>query len=199
MLTSLGEAEEGRGESVRAAKVFDALSDRFASDRSAVRYETRVVEDLFRAGKNEEALSRAIRLKEKHGLGSPADSPPIPERETARKELAEMLASLAERKFEEGIRSGNSSALTLSAAAMEQLSDLSEAGSSDKDAELLLKRSIALIRSGNREEGIPLLLELLGEQRTDTIGERAASAFSQGPPPPGYCTRSASVTANSSR
>jgi hypothetical protein len=137
------------------------------------------VRDLFRAGKDEEALSRAIRLKEKHGLQPAAESPPLPERETARQELSEMLASLAERTFAEGIRSGNSSTLSLSAEAMEQLSDLSDAGSSDKDAELLLKRSIALIRSGNREEGVPLLLELLGEQRTDTIGERAATLYAE--------------------
>jgi hypothetical protein len=159
--------------------VFDVLSTRFASDRSAVHYETRVVRDLFRAGKDEEALSRAIRLKEKHGLQPAAESPPLPERETARQELSEMLASLAERTFAEGIRSGNSSTLSLSAEAMEQLSDLSDAGSSDKDAELLLKRSIALIRSGNREEGVPLLLELVGEQRTDTIGERAATLYAE--------------------
>ncbi len=179
LLIALGEAEEGRGETVRAAKVFDALSNRFASDRSAVRYETRVVKDLFRAGKDEEALSRGIRLKQKYGLGPPAESPSLPERETARQELVEMLASLAERKFEEGIRSGNSPALTLSAAAFEQLSDLRETGSSDKDAELLLKRSIALIRSGNREEGIPLVMELLEEQRTDTIGEQAAILYAE--------------------
>ncbi len=177
LLASLGETEERRGETIRAAKVFDILAARFAADRSAIRYETRAVEDLFRGGKEEEALSRAVDLTKKYGLGSPPESPLTPEREKARRELSEMIAAFAERKYEEGIRSGNSSALSLSATAMEQLSDLRETGSSDKDAELLLKRSIALIRSGKREEGIPLLLELVGEPRYDAIAERAALVY----------------------
>jgi len=179
LLASLGETEERRGETIRAAKFFDALATRCAADRSAIRYETKAVEDLFRAGKDEEALSRTVDLKKKYGLGSPTDSPLPPEGEKARNELSEMLASLAERKYEEGIRSGNSSALSLSVAAMEQLSDLRETGSSDKDAEFLLKRSIALIRSGKGKEGIPLLLELIGEQRDDAIGERAALVYAE--------------------
>jgi len=177
LLASLGEAEERRGETIRAAKVFDTLAARFAADRSAIRYETRAVEELFRAGKDEEALSRTVDLKKKYGLGRPTGAPLPPELEKARNDLSEMLGSLAERKYQEGIRAGHSSALPLSITAMEQLSDLREAGSSDKDAELLLKRSIALILAGRREEGVPLLLELVGEQRDDAIGEQAALVY----------------------
>lgn len=179
LLASLGEAEERRGETIRAATVFNTLATRFAADRSAIRYETRAVQDLFRAGKDEEALSRTIDLKKKYGLGAPGGSPLPSELETARSDLSEMLGSLAERKYQEGIRSGHVPALSLSITAMEQLSELGETSSSDKDAELLLKRSIALIRSGKREEGIPLLLELVGEQRDDAIGERAALVYAE--------------------
>ncbi len=177
LLASLGEAEERRGETIRAAKVFDALVARFPASRSAIGYETRAVEDLFRAGREEEALSRTVGLKKKYGLNPRTEAPLPPEREKARNELSEMVASLAERKYEEGIRSGNPSALSLSVTAMEQLSDLREAGSSDKEAELLLKRAIALILSGKRDEGIPLLLEIIGEPRDDAIGERAALVY----------------------
>ncbi len=178
LLTSLGENEERRGETIRAAKVFDALAARYPANRAAIGYETRAVEDLFRAGRDEEALSRAVGLKRKYGLAAPTGSPLSPEREKARNELSEMVASFAERKYEEGIRSGSASALSLSVTAMEQLPDLrDDGGSPDKDAELLLKRAIALIRSGKREEGIPLLLELIGEPRDDAIGERAALVY----------------------
>jgi hypothetical protein len=50
---------------------------------------------------------------------------------------------------------------------------------SGEDGELHLKWAIALLGSGDREGGILLLEELVGEQLGDATGERAAVLYAE--------------------
>jgi hypothetical protein len=90
-----------------------------------------------------------------------------------------MYKTLAEKKFDEGIRTGERSALSSSAALMGEYFQMRGDDPSDKDGELRLKWAIALLGSGDREGGLLLLEELVGEQRGDATGERAAVLYAE--------------------
>jgi len=180
MLASLGDAEEKRGETARAAVVYDVLARRFPNDEAAPAYEKKSIEDLRRAGREEEALSRALSQWERYGPGSSwAGSQAQPAREKARSELAGILKSLSEEKFAEGMRTGERSAMTAAAAGMKQYFAVKGGEPTGADAELQLKWGIASLQAGDRDAGIGLLLELMGEQGSDPIGERAAILYAE--------------------
>jgi outer membrane protein assembly factor BamD (BamD/ComL family) len=178
LLTSLGKAEERRGETSRAAAVFDVLASRFSGDEATLTYEMKSVEDLLRAGRDDEAFPRAMRLKEKYGPGSSwAEAQPIEVREMAWEKLAEMLEAISERKFEEGLRSGKRSTMAAAAAGMEKLFAVREHRSDESKAELRFKWAIASIKSGDREKGIGILKSLLTGQQSGPIAEKAAILY----------------------
>jgi TolA-binding protein len=180
LLTALWEAEEIRGEALRAAKVRDVASRRFPTDEGTAALEIKMVGALLRAGQDREALARALTLRGKYGPGSAwAGSQPAPVREKAAAELAGMLKVLSERKFDEGIRSGERSAMSSAATLMEEYFATRGGEPLDEDGELRLKWAIALLRSGDREGGVLLLEELVGEQRGDATGERAAVLYAE--------------------
>ena len=180
LLTALWEAEEMRGKVVRAAKVRDVAARRFPSDEGLAALEMRMVGALLRAGQDREALARALALRGKYGPGSAwAQSQPAPVREKAAAELAGMLKNLSERKFDEGIRSGDRSGMSSAATLIGEYFDLKDGESTDEDGELRLKWAIALLGSGDREGGVLLLEELVGEQRGDVTGERAAVLYAE--------------------
>lgn len=180
LLTSLGEAEERRGETHRAALVFDVLARSFSGDEATLAFEMKSVEDLLRAGKEDAAFSRALVLKEKYGPGSAwAESQPPEVREKVRVKLAAMLETLSERKFEKGIRSGDRSTMADAAAGMNQLFAVEEGRSAASNPDLRLKWAIASIRAGDRKKGIAILEDILQEERSGTIGENAAILYAE--------------------
>jgi hypothetical protein len=180
LLSALWEAEEKRGEASRAAEVRDVAARRFPSDANAAALEMETVESLLRGGREGEALDRALTLRGKYGPGSAwAQSQSAPVREKTAKELAGMFKVLAGKKFDEGIRTGERSALSSSAALMGEYFQMRGDDPSDKDGELRLKWAIALLGSGDREGGLLLLEELVGEQRGDATGERAAVLYAE--------------------
>ncbi len=164
LLAALWEVEEKRGEASRAAEVRDAAARRFPSDENAAALEMETVESLLRVGREREALDRALTLRGKYGPDSAwAQSQPAPVGEKTAKELAAMLRTLAGKKFDEGIRSGERSALSSSAALMGEYFLVKGDDPTDGDGELRLKWAIALLGSGDREGGVLLLEELVGE------------------------------------
>jgi len=178
LLTALGEAEERRGETSRAAVVFDVLAGRYTGDEAALMYEMKSVEDLIRAGKEDEAYSRALTLNEKYGPGSAwANSHSPAARKAAHEKLAGMLKTLSERKFDEGVLSGKRSTMAAAASGMEQYFSVKGGQSPGSKAELRLKYAIAALKSGDRETGIGLLESLLEEQTSGPIGEKAAILY----------------------
>jgi len=180
LLTALWEAEEIRGNALRAAKVHDVASRRFPTDEGTAALEIKMVGALLRAGQDREALARALTLRGKYGPGSAwAQSQPAPVRVKAAAELAGTLKVLSERKFEEGIRSGERSAMSSAAAVIEEYFATRGGELSDEGGELRLKWAIALLKSGDREGGVLLLEELVGEQRGDATGERAAVLYAE--------------------
>jgi outer membrane protein assembly factor BamD (BamD/ComL family) len=180
LLTALWEAEEKRGEASRAAEVRDAAARRFPSDVNAAALEMETVESLLRAGRERDAVDRALTLRGKYGPDSAwARSQPAPVGEKTAKELAGMFRTLAGKTFDEGIRSGERSALSSSAALMGEYFQLKGEPLSDEDGELRLKWAIALLGSGDREGGVLLLEELVGEKRSDATGERAAVLYTE--------------------
>jgi len=180
LLTALWEAEGKRGEASRAAEVRDVASRRFPSDANAAALEMETVESLLRVGREREALDRTLTLRGKYGPGSAwAQSQPAPVREKTAKELAVLFRTLAGKKFDEGIRSGERSAFSSSAALMGEYFLVKGEDSSGEDGELRLKWAIALLGSGDREGGVLLLEELVGEQRPDATGERAAVLYAE--------------------
>jgi hypothetical protein len=180
LLSALWEAEEKRGEASRAAEVRDVAARRFPSDANAAALEMETVESLLRGGREGEALDRALTLRGKYGPGSAwAQSQSAQVGEKSAKDLAGMYKTLAEKKFDEGIRTGERSALSSSAALMGEYFQMRGDDPSDKDGELRLKWAIALLGSGDREGGLLLLEELVGEQRGDATGERAAVLYAE--------------------
>jgi TolA-binding protein len=180
LLTALWEAEEIRGEASRAAKMRDIAARRFLSDEGAAALEMKMVGALLRAGQDREALARALTLRGKYGPGSAwAESQPSPVREKAAAGLDAMLKTLSERKFDEGIRSGDRSAMSSAATLMEEYFATGGGETSDEDGELRLKWVIALLMSGDREGGVLLLEELVGEQLGDATGERAGVLYAE--------------------
>jgi len=179
LLASLGEEEKTRGEPVRAAAVYDLLARRLEGDQAALSYEKMSVEELLRAGKEDRAFERTLHLAEKYGPGSAwAMSQPPPARERAREELAEMLKSLSERKFEEGLRSGESSAMRSAKAGMERFFAIREGDRSEEDTEFKLKWAIASLKAGDRASGIDILEELAGND-AGSVGERAGILYAE--------------------
>jgi len=180
LLSALWEAEEKRGEASRAAEVRDVAARRFPSEANAAALEMETVESLLRAGREGEAFERALTLRGKYGPGSAwAQSQPAPIGEKAAEELAGMIKALAGKKFDEGIRTGERSALSSSAELMAEYFQMKRDDPSGKDGELRLKWAIALLGSGDREGGVLLLEELVGEQRADATGERAAVLYAE--------------------
>ncbi|MBP2686253.1 MAG: hypothetical protein H6Q81_1158, partial [Deltaproteobacteria bacterium] len=180
LLSALWEAEEKRGEAARAAEVRDIASRRFPSDANAAALEMETVESLLRGGREREALDRTLTLRGKYGPGSAwAQSQPAAVREKVTKELTGMIRNLGGRKFDEGIRTGERSAFSSSAALMGEYFQLKGDDTSDEDGELRLKWAIALLGSGDRENGVLLLEELVREQRGDATGERAAVLYAE--------------------
>lgn len=173
LLAALGEDEKKRGESVRAAAVFDLLSRRFATGEAALTYETKSVEELLRAGREDEAFARVLTLGDKYGPGSEwTKSQPPAAREKAIEELSGLLKSLSERKFEEGIQSGERSAMTSAKEGMERFFAVRKEKPAGGDTELRLKWGIASLKAGDREFGIGILKDL-AENNADSVGERA--------------------------
>ena len=180
LLAALWEAEERRGEARRAAQVRDVAARRFPSDEVTAVLEMKTVEALFRAGRDREALDRALTLRGKYGPASAwAQSQPSPVREKTAAELAGMLKNLAERKFDEGVRTGERSAMSSAAALMGEYFQVKGGEPSKEDGELRLKWAIALLGAGNREDGVSLLKELAQEGRGDITGERAAVLYAE--------------------
>jgi outer membrane protein assembly factor BamD (BamD/ComL family) len=180
LLAALWEAEEKRGEAARAAEVRDVAARRFPSDANAAALEMETVESLLRAGREKEALDRALTFGEKYGPDSAwakSQSPPV--REKTAKELAGLFRALAGKTFDQGIRSGERSAFSSSSAFMAEYFQVKGDDPSDEEGELRLKWAIALLGSGDREGGVLLLEELVGEQRSDATGERAAVLYAE--------------------
>ncbi|MBS1245338.1 MAG: hypothetical protein H6R41_1875, partial [Deltaproteobacteria bacterium] len=166
LLSALWEAEEKRGEASRAAVVRDVTARRFPSDANAAALEMETVESLLRGGREGEALDRALTLRGKYGPGSAwAQAQSAQVGEKSAKDLAGMYKTLAEKKFDEGL--------------MGEYFQMRGDDPSDKDGELRLKWAIALLGSGDREGGLLLLEELVGEQRGDATGERAAVLYAE--------------------
>jgi TolA-binding protein len=178
LLAALWEADERRGEVGRAAKVRDVASRRYPGEAAV--FEIKTVEALLRAGQDRDAFARAIALRGKYGPGSAwarSQPAPVPERTAAA--LAAMLKTLSERKFDEGIRSGDRSAMSSAAALMGEYFGVKEGETSDQDAEMRLKWAIARLGSGDRPGGVRLLEELADERRGDATGERAAVLYAE--------------------
>jgi len=77
------------------------------------------VESLLQGGQEREALNRALTLRGKYGPDSAwAQSQPASVREKTAKDLTGMYRTLAGKTFDQGIRSGERSALSSSAALM---------------------------------------------------------------------------------
>jgi hypothetical protein len=180
LLAALWEAEKKRGEAGRTAQVRDIVMRRYPSEDHAAALAMKTVEALLRSGRDREALARTIKLVGKYGPGSAwAMSRPAPVRESAAAELAGMLKTLSVKEFDAGIRTGDRSAMSAAAAGIEGYFDTRGGKRSGEDGELRLKWAIALLRSGDRKGGVLLLEELVGEQRGDATGERAAVFYAE--------------------
>jgi tetratricopeptide (TPR) repeat protein len=180
LLVTLWEADEKEGEASRAAAVGDIASRQFPSEEGAAAIESRTVEALLRAGREREALDRALGLREKYGPGSDwsRSQTPLVRQRTA-VEMAAVLRNLSERMFDEGIRSGERSAMSSAAAAMGEYFAWKGGSGSPEDETLQLKWGIALLRSGDRKSGVGILKSLAGKQPGDATGERAALLYAE--------------------
>ena len=180
LLVALWEADEKQGDASRAASVGDIASRLFPAEEGVAAIESRTVEALLRAGREREALDRALGLREKYGPGSAwsRSQTPLVRQRTA-VEMAAVLKNLSERKFDEGIRSGERSAMSSAAAAMGEYFAWKGGGGSPEDETLRLKWGIALLRSGDRKSGVCILKSLAGKQPGDATGERAALLYAE--------------------
>ena len=180
LLLLLAESEAGRGDAARASEAYDALSRQYPGDESAPAFEKKAIEALVRAGRDREAMSRALSLHERYRPGSAwASSRPPSARESAATDLAGVLQTLSDRMFAEGIRTGDRSAMSLAAAGIERYYALSGLAPGGADGEMRLKWAIASLRTGERETAVSLLLELMGEGRNDDVGDRAAILYAE--------------------
>ncbi|MBP2675454.1 MAG: tetratricopeptide repeat protein, partial [Deltaproteobacteria bacterium] len=179
-LSALWEAEEKRGESARAAAVRDIASRRFPSDANAAALEMETVEALLRSGREEDAYARVLTLRGKYGPHSAwGRSQTNDVRDRTAKELAGMFKILGERKFDEGIRTGGRSALSLAAAMFGEYLLVTGEKPPVDTGEIRLKQAIAFLGSGSRKEGVRLLDELTEEDRKDVVGERAGILYTE--------------------
>lgn len=174
LLLALGKDEENRGEPGRSALVYEMLAERFAGEDEALAYEKKSVDSLLRAGMEDQAFTRILQLGEKYGPGTEwAESRTPQVRERAREELVGMLKSISERKFDEGVRSGERNAMAAAKTGMERFFSVQEGKQTGEDQGLRLKWAIASLKAGDRETGIAILKEL-AERGDDPIGEKAA-------------------------
>ena len=179
LLMSLAMDEEKRGEAGRAALAYELLAERFAGDDAAPEYEKNSVDALLKAGMEDQAFARILLLEEKYGPGSKWAELQTPEvREKARQELAGMLKTISERKFAEGVRSGERNAMVAAKTGMERFFAASERERAVEDAELKLKWAVASLRAGDRRTGITILREL-AEGEDASVGERAAVLYAE--------------------
>jgi hypothetical protein len=164
LLVLLGESEAGRGDAIRAVEAYDTLARRFSNDEAALSYERKAIDELVRAGRDRDAMSRALSLWEKYGAGSAwGESHPPSVREKAASEMAGLLKILSDRMFAEdpfGDRSAMSSRRPGSSGVCR---DGKEPGGSD--GEMHLKWAIASLRAGEREAAVALLLEIWGRPK----------------------------------
>jgi tetratricopeptide (TPR) repeat protein len=179
LLLSLAMDEEKRGEAGRAALAYEVLAERFAGDDAALEYEKNSVEALLKAGMEDQAFARILLLEEKYGPGTKWAESRTPEvREKARQELVGMLKSISERKFAEGVRSGERNAMVAAKTGMERFFAASEGERTGENAELKLKLAVASLKAGDRQTGITILREL-AEGGDDSVGERAAVLYAE--------------------
>jgi tetratricopeptide (TPR) repeat protein len=179
LLLSLAMDEEKRGEAGRAALVYEVLAERFAGDDVAPGYEKKSVEALLKAGMEDQAFTRILLLEGKYGPGTKWAESRTPEvREKAQQELGDMLKSISERKFAEGVRSGDRKAMVAAKTGMERFFAAKEGERTDEDADLKLKWAVASLKAGDRQTGIAILGEL-AERGDDSIGERAAVLYAE--------------------
>jgi TolA-binding protein len=180
LLLSLATDEEKRGEAGRAALAYEVLAERFSGDDAAPGYEKKSVEALLKAGKEDQAFARILLLEEKYGPGAKWAESRTPEvREKARQELVDMLKSISERKFAEGVRSGERKAMMEAKTGMERFFAAREVErTTGEDAELKLKWAVASLKAGDRRTGVTILREL-AEGGDDSVGERAAVLYAE--------------------
>jgi tetratricopeptide (TPR) repeat protein len=177
LLLSLAMDEEKRGEAGRAAVAYEVLAERFSGDDAAPGYEKKAVEALLKAGMEDQAFARILLLEEKYGPGTKWAESRTPEvREKARQELVGLLKSISERKFAEGVRSGERKAMVAAKTGMERFFAAREGAG--EDAELKLKLAVASLKAGDRQTGVDILREL-AEQRDDSVGEKAAVLYAE--------------------
>ena len=179
LLLSLGKDEDRKGEAGRSAMVYGVLAERFANDDEALTYERKAVDSLLRAGKEDQAFARILRLEEKYGPGTEwASSRPPQVREKAREEMVAMLKLISEKKFEEGVRTGESGAMAAAKTGMERFFSVKEETQTGEDAELRLKLAIASLKAGDRDTGVAIL-KGLAERGESPVGERAAILYAE--------------------
>ncbi|HZD54741.1 MAG TPA: hypothetical protein VE080_00675 [Candidatus Aquicultoraceae bacterium] len=179
LLLTLGKNEERRGEAGRSALVYGVLAERFSDEDDAPAYERKAVDSLLQAGKEDQAFARILRLEGKYGPGTEwSKSRSSLVREKAREEIVAMLRVISERKFEEGVRTGEAGAMAAAKTGMERLLSVREADHTGEDAELRLKLAIASLKAGDREKGIAVLREL-AERGAGVEGEQAAVLYAE--------------------
>lgn len=179
LLLSLGKEEDRRGEADRSAVVYGVLAERFTNDAEALTYERKAVDSFLRAGKENQAFARILRLEEKYGPGTAwARARPPHAREQARKEMISMLEMISEKKFEEGVRTGKAGAMAAARTGMEHLLSVKGDGRTDEDAGLRLKLAIASLKAGDRDTGVAILKKL-AEGGETSEGERAAILYAE--------------------
>jgi TolA-binding protein len=179
LVLSLATDEERRGEAGRAALAYEVLAERYASDDAAPGYEKKSVEALLNAGMDDQAFARILLLEKKYGPGTTWAESRTPEvREKAQQELVDMLKSISERKFAEGVRSGEREAMVAAKTGMERFFAATEAETTGGDAELKLKWAVASLRAGDRQTGVAILREL-AEGGDESVGERAAVLYAE--------------------
>jgi hypothetical protein len=179
LLLALAKDEERHGTAARAAMAYESLAEWFSGHGSALDYERKSVEALIRGGKEDQAFARILLLQDKYGPGTKwaqAQTPPV--REKAREELAAMLKSISERKFAEGLRSGERRAMVLAKTGMERFFGAADGNGAGEDAELKLKWAIASLRVDERAAGLAILREL-AERGNPPVGEKAAVLYAE--------------------
>ena len=180
LLAALWLAEEKRGNPLRASEIFDITARRFPGEEGLAALEKRTVDALLNSGRERDALDRVLGLRGKYGPGSTwaqSQNPSVRDRTFA--EMASLLRNLSERKFEEGMRTGERSDMASSAALMREYFAWKGGAGSEEDEPLRLKYAIALTRSGDREGGLRLLSELARKSPGGATGERAGILYAE--------------------
>jgi TolA-binding protein len=179
-LSRLWETDRKRGNAVRAAAVRDIASRRFPLDAKAASLEVATVQGLLRAGRDDDAFSRALTLRGTYGPDSEwAKSQPPAVQDKAAGELGGTFEAIGERKFDEGIRTKARASFSAAAAMFGEYLQVMKGRLLDAEAEIRLKRAAALLGSGDRRGGVRLLEELAHEGRKDSTGERAAVLYAE--------------------